>query len=374
MKKQIVFILAAFISVLSVSCIKDDDREITPDTPDVSETQFLPVSDTRITVGPEAGTHVIKYEIVEPTGASVTAEAASGTDWITEINTTSAYGEVYFTVSVNSGNESRTADIVLAYEEQILEFTVTQEPYASFTLTVQESECTSGKIVWTVVPPDQEITYVSMAVDNASWDSYASYEEYIAYDIEYFQEQAAKRNLSYEEFLEKYVLKQGEGTYSAEDLSADSDYIVYAYGMDAAGNILTDMYYAQAKTLPVTPEDVVFELSVEQNVEDWTLTISAVPNNDEVRYLMDVYNGTNTPEVIAESYQEMLDEIIYLLPILGGGTVYDYFMEMSYQGEATSTPIDLPMASEFTAFAVAIDVYTGQIISKVSMLVCESEI
>ena len=82
MKKQIVFILAAFISVLSVSCTKDDDREITPDTPDVSETQFLPVSDTRITVGPEAGTHVIKYEIVEPTGASVTAEAASGTDWM----------------------------------------------------------------------------------------------------------------------------------------------------------------------------------------------------------------------------------------------------------------------------------------------------
>ena len=225
-----------------------------------------------------------------------------------------------------------------------------------------------------MVPPDPELTYVSMAVDKATWDSFDSYEEYIAYDIEYFQEQAAKRNLSYEEFLEKYVLKQGEGTYSAEDLSADSDYIVYAYGMDAAGNILTDIYYAQARTLPVTPEDVVFKLSVEQNAEEWTLTISAVPNNDEVRYLMDVYNGTNTPEAIAESYQKMLDEIIYLLPILGGGTVYDYFMEMSYQGEATSTPIDIPMASEFTAFAVAIDVYTGQIISNVSMLVCESEI
>ena len=216
MKKQIVFILAAFISVLSVSCTKDDDREITPDTPDVSETQFLPVSDTRITVGPEAGTHVIKYEIVEPTGASVTAEAASGTDWITEINTTSAYGEVYFTVSVNSGNESRMADIVLTYEGQVLEFTVTQEPYASFSISVQESECTTGMVVWKVVPPDPELTYVSMAVDKATWDSFDSYEEYIAYDIEYFQEQAAKRNLSYEEFLEKYVLKQGEGTYSAE--------------------------------------------------------------------------------------------------------------------------------------------------------------
>ena len=108
-------------------------------------------------------------------------------------------------------------------------------------------------VVWKVVPPDPELTYVSMAVDKATWDSFDSYEEYIAYDMEYFQEQAAKRNLSYEEFLEKYVLKQGEGTYSAEDLSADSDYIVYAYGMDAAGNILTDIYYAQARTLPVTP-------------------------------------------------------------------------------------------------------------------------
>lgn len=146
------------------------------------------------------------------------AEVTPNVDWIEEVNTTSAYGEVYFTVSVNSGNESRTADIVLTYEGQALEFTVTQEPYASFTISVQESECTTGMVVWKVVPPDPELTYVSMAVDKATWDSFDSYEEYIAYDIEYFQEQAAKRNLSYEEFLEKYVLKQGEGTYSAEDL------------------------------------------------------------------------------------------------------------------------------------------------------------
>ena len=341
MKKQIVFILVSAFAAAFTSCNNDDNGR--------DNVGFSPKSDQQMTVGPEAGTHTIYYDIASPTGASVAAEVSPNVDWIEEVNTTSAYGEVYFTVSVNSGNESRTADIVLTYEGQALEFTVTQEPYASFSISVQESECTTGMVVWKVVPPDPELTYVSMAVDKATWDSFDSYEEYIAYDIEYFQEQAAKRNLS-------------------------SDYIVYAYGMDAAGNILTDMYYAQAKTLPVTPEDVVFELSVEQNVEDWTLTISAVPNNDEVRYLMDVYNGTNTPEAIAESYQKMLDEIIYLLPILGGGTVYDYFMEMSYQGEATSTPIDMPMASEFTAFAVAIDVYTGQIISNVSMLVCESEI
>lgn len=82
-------------------------------------------------------------------------------------------------------------------------------------------------VVWKLVPPDPELTYVSMAVDKATWDSFDSYEE----------------------FFEKYVLKQGEGTYSAEDLSADSDYIVYAYGMDAAGNILTDIYIMRRRGL-----------------------------------------------------------------------------------------------------------------------------
>ena len=183
MKKQIVFILTSALAAISfISCTKDNCG-------------FTAVSDRQITVGPEAATHTIYYDIANPTGASVSAEVRPKVDWIEEVNTTSAYGEVYFTVSVNSGNESRTADIVLAYEGQILEFTVMQEPYASFTLTVQESECTSGKIVWTVVPPDQEITYVSMAVDKASWDSYASYEEYIAYDIEYFQAEAAERQV-----------------------------------------------------------------------------------------------------------------------------------------------------------------------------------
>ena len=67
----------------------------------------------------------------------------------------------------------------------------------------------------------------------------------------------------------------------------------------------------------------------------------------------------------------MLDEIITLLPLLGGGSVYDYFMEVSFQGPGTTDQLMIPEAMEFTAFAVAIDVYTGQITSGASTLVCE---
>ena len=37
---------------------------------------------------------------------------------------------------------------------------------------------------------------------------------------------------------------------SAKDLSPDTEYIVYAYGMDSTGRILTGMYYAETATLP----------------------------------------------------------------------------------------------------------------------------
>ena len=149
MKKQIVFILVSALAAVFTSCNNNDDNGR-------DNVGFSSKSDRQMTIGPEAGTHTIYYDIASPTGASVVAEVTPNVDWIEEVNTTSAYGEVYFTVSVNNGNESRMADIVLTYEGQVLEFTVTQEPYASFTISVQESECTTGMVVWKVVPPDSE--------------------------------------------------------------------------------------------------------------------------------------------------------------------------------------------------------------------------
>ena len=132
----------------------------------------------------------------------------------------------------------------------------------------------------------------------------------------------------------KYVLRQGKQHLSADDLTPETDYIVYAYGMNRAGELLAGMDYVGASTLPVEQKDATFELTVEQDFP--YMTISADPSDDEVRYLMDVYSGTDSPEVIAESYQEMLDEIITLLPLLGGGSVYDYFMDVSFQGPGTT--------------------------------------
>ena len=59
MKKQIVFILvSALAAAVFTSCNNDDNGR--------DNVGFSPKSDQQMTVGPEAGTHTIYYDIASP--------------------------------------------------------------------------------------------------------------------------------------------------------------------------------------------------------------------------------------------------------------------------------------------------------------------
>lgn len=359
MKKHLLIFTAIIAGVSLVSCNKNDKKNVG------GLTEFKPVNGTEVTVGAEGGTVKLEYDIVNPTeDGRVSVEFDTELDWISDINA-NTYGYVSLNAAENIDTvQTRSTVITLTYEGISIDYTVTQDnatPFGPFAIEVGPS--TTGQISWSVIPPDETLTYVSMATDKATWDSFSSYEEYMQYDIEYFREQAEERNLGYEEFLEKYVLKQGTmRDITIKGLSPATEYVVYAYGMDGTGRILTGMYYAVASTEAVEQTDVTFELSI---VQDFPFaTISAVPSDNDVRYLIDLYNGTSTPEKITEAYQEMLDELIYLANAFGQST-YDYLMSVSFQGPA-STEIQMGEDMTFTAFAVAVDVNTGKLTSVAS--------
>lgn len=365
MKRQITCVCGIALAAAVMTLTSCDPQENTPTT------LLSAVSDRHITVGPESAVHEILYKIDNPTpDNALTADITPGTEWIYDINTTGSYGVVSFMTAENTDTTaSRETVITLAYGEQSLDFTITQEKartYGPFAIIPGSS--TTGEISWSVIPPDDNLTFVNMITDKATWESFSTYEEYMQYDIQYFQDLAAERGMSYEEFLSKNVLKKGRIDDSAKDLSPDTEYIVYAYGMDSTGRILTGMYYAETATLPVEDTDVTFELTVTQEFP--FATISAVPSRDDVYYLMDVYNGTGTPEEITEAYQEMLNEVVYMVSAFGM-SVYEYMMDTAFIGPATSDPIQVGQVTEFTAFAVAVDVNTGILTSVASTKVCE---
>lgn len=361
LKTGIVIAIVASAAALA-SC---DPQENAP------ATRLSPASDLHMTVGPENAAHEIRYEIENPNPEyTVEAKVTPAVEWIYDVNATGSYGIVSFMTSENTDTTStREAVITLTYGEQSLDFNVTQSTARTFGhFAITTGPNTTGEVFWKVIPPDDELTYVNMITDKATWDSFSSYEDYMAYDIQYFHELADERGIPYEQFLAKSVLKKGTVEKSTKDLSSDTEYVVYAYGMDSTGRILTGMYYAETATLPVEDTDVTFELNVTQEFP--YATISAVPSRDDVYYLMDIYNGTGTPEEITEAYQEMLDEILYMVSAFGM-SIYDYMMDTAFIGPATSDPIQVGEVMEFTAFAVAVDVNTGTLTSVASTQVCE---
>lgn len=359
MKKHLLIFTAVIAGAFLASCNKNSKQN------EGGLVEFKPVNGTEITVGAEGGTVKLEYSIVNPTeGGRVSVEFDTEIDWISDINA-NTYGYVSLNAAENIDTvKTRSTVVTLVYEGISIDYTVTQSsaaPLGDFAIEVGPSS--TGEISWSVIPPDETVTYVSMAADKATWDSFSSYEEYMQYDIEYFKEQAEKRNLGYEEFLAKYVLKQGTmRNLTTKGLSPETEYVVYAYGMDSVGRILTGMYYAVTSTAAVEQTDVTFEISVTQDFP--FATISVVPSDNEVRYLIDLYNGTSTPEEITEAYQEMLDELIYLANAFGQST-YDYMMSVSFQGPASSE-IQMGENMTFTAFAVAVDVNTGKLTSVAS--------
>lgn len=359
MKKHFLIFTAVMASVFLASCKQDNKKS------EGELVEFKPVSGTEVTVGAEGGTVHLEYQITNPTtNGVVSAEMDSEIDWISDINV-NTYGSVSLNVAENKDTVlTRSTVITLLYEGIAIDYTVKQSnaaPVGPFAIEIGPSS--TGQISWSVIPPDETVTYVSMAADKATWDSFSSYEEYMQYDIEYFKEQAIERNLGYEEFLAKYVLKQGtKRDLTTKGLSPETEYVVYAYAMDGTGIILSGMYYAMTSTTAVEQTDVTFELTVEQDFP--FVTISAVPSDNEVYYLIDLYNGTSTPEGITEAYQEMLDELLYLANAFGQST-YDYMMSVSYQGPA-SAEIQMGENMTFTAFAVAVDVNTGKLTSVAS--------
>ncbi len=362
MKKQTSFIIvaSALLGLLLVSCNPQDN---------LPEFNVILSSDIQMTIGPGAGTYEITYEIENPTAdGAVSASLKEEADWITDLNANRSYGKVVFSVDENIDTlSSRQAVILISYEDWSQEVEVIQEKGATYgTFSIDVGPNGTGEVKWSVIPPDEEITYVSMLTDKATWDSFSSYEEYMQFDIEYFHERAEEFHKSYEEYLKQSVLKKGTvNDITAKGLSPDTEYVVYAYGMDTTGRILTGMFYKITSTEPVAQQDVTFEVAVTQNFP--FVTISAVPSDNSVYYLMDIYNGTGTPEEITEAYGLMLEDIIYTVSALGM-SISEYMQSVAFIGQASTDPILLGDAMEQTAFAVAVDISTGVLISIASTL------
>ena len=170
----------------------------------------------------------------------LTVSPASATIENEEVPTT-----VSFTVEANSVTEVRTANVTFTaegVEPVVVSVSQAAKKDVSFTITVENVTYKSADI--TCVPSD-ETAYFLLSCETASYvDQFTTDADLIQADMEYFYKKygesyAEYKYESYEQLFLKGLCSVGTKEWTPSPLDPETEYVVYAFAVDAELNPIT---------------------------------------------------------------------------------------------------------------------------------------
>lgn len=281
-KYSFLYILAVAVSFMLVSC---EAKKVLPAI-------FTEVDSLEI--GPEGGTYSIAYEIYpEEEGGSLTATCPA--PYISKPDCTQS-GVISFTAAVN-GKETRSTEITITYTWNggststkvavIQEGGIPDNPETGEDFTLNVSEVTHSSAQCSVDPSDDSIEHIAMVIVRDKYDGYTD-EEWFAADLAYFASISSMLGMDLKDYLYNYRIHTGDLDFTATGLDPDTDYLLYAYGINYAGDypaITTSVSKLPFRT--TAPEVVEDEIVLEVEIFDSECTIVATPWSDDLLYYVD---------------------------------------------------------------------------------------
>lgn len=235
----------------------------------------------------EGGKCTFLYEVENPT-ATGKIDPSTTSEWITDFFTGS-YGEITFTVAENQDESSRTATVVVKYEDQSLEFNVVQagkDEMGNSYLKIDIDSLTTSSMHVTVTPADPELTYLVLSSDMESMAGFEDDALLFEDAMSYYQSMADMYQTTLEEYLASFIIT-GEYDDTFSGLEPDTEYCVFAFGVSADGTeLLTPIARASARTKAVEEVDVTFDITVETEYTDAGSTADIVinPSDTDAKY------------------------------------------------------------------------------------------
>ena len=205
-----------------------------------------------------------------------------------------------------------------------------------------------------VTPLAEEMPYVIMIVDKASFDAFESEEEYIADDLAWFDQIALSMGISLEDYLAT-ILTTGVKEDSAEGLSPDTEYYLYAYHLTAEGEVVSDLEYKEFKTAALDKSDATFEVSV-SDIGYNEATINVVPSSSTATYFVNIISVERMAD-FGEGAEAYVNHLVALRDYyLGmGATTEQMIANLCFAGEKSLTVDDLKAGTKHYAYAIGVD-------------------
>ena len=215
------------------------------------------------------------------------------------------------------------------------------KPVVMEDFTVTLTSLHSGDVFLTIEPEDKDMAYwyqLQVKEDMPETD-----EEILASDMEYLQYIADYYGTSLTQLLADNLFK-GDLDWRYQYLEPNTEYVLYAYGMNISGEALTAVNQLTFKTTKVEQLDCEFDILVGDNITSNSFSITIIPSDDTVAYYYDVFpawmyeeyclsDAANIPAFMAEYIPALASEngvtVAYAVGAISnyGSIAHDFTLE-----------------------------------------------
>lgn len=267
---------------------------------------YVNLSQSLLEVTAAGGEFSIPFTLTNGADASQ-IEVSTSTSWISDL--TLEGNKITFTVDENVNDVTRKGSIKIAYgNARPIEISVRQNRDTSADDGLFKIETTitgpySVKV--DITPQGYKGNYLFLVAKKSVIDSYidaGNIEGWIEEDIEWLKGMAHDYGWTLEKFLDTYKQAyQTAGqpvTMNYSNLSVNTEYYVYCYGLTPEGEVTTDFYKKAFKTEMVSLVDLDLTAKV-SNIGSTTASIEVTPSNN-----IDSYFWTYVSEMDWAKYDQ----------------------------------------------------------------------
>lgn len=336
--------MAFCLALLPLTGCGDDktDDQPPPDAPVIEAT-------TPSAVLAEGGPVSISYKVANPVeGKELTAKVDK--EWVKELTVVAKSSVVTARVEKNPLGEPRTAVVTLSYDgAEAVKVSIEQDAYVPFLIQVTEITMSDALIK---VYPEEDGMYIA-AVDFAEgFDATAI----AAANKAVFTAHAAADEKTLADFIAGYAYK-GEQPFHPSRLSPKTDYVVYAYGIDAEGNATTDVIVEPFASLPVEPGpkvDCTIDITT-KNLTSSTVDVTFAPTDPTVRYFYTMLDKEGYDDISKDWPAYIYEYMVAYLEQASSLTLEEVVMICTTTGEWTTTGQKLTPETTYYACAVGVN-------------------
>lgn len=258
------------------------------DDPTPGKTPVLTIKDNAlgvINVEAAGQTVTLNYEVADAVEGKL-AVAKSDKEWIHDFDC-ETFGQITFVADENAGEElTRSATVTISYPgAESVAVEVAQNERA---ISIEVTEVTVASIKAKLETDDPAQTFLFNLVKKSDYDAIGSPEKFLEKELKALEEEALDSDgwfTSLEEYLD-FLLSDWnpEGqNLNRDELEINTEYYIYAYGIDVKGEITTPLVRRLVKTNDL--KEINFNLTVEDEGQT-TATLKGNPDEKFTYYYL----------------------------------------------------------------------------------------